>query len=109
VIFTSESHGKLGGKSAGMYLASQILKHKAAQNELLADIRLPKTYYVSSDIQLHFVTYNNMAEVVEQKYKPINQVRFEYPHIVQTFKSSRFPPDVISGLSVALDDFGEVL
>ena len=108
VIFTSESHGKLGGKSAGMYLASQILKQKAAENELLADIKLPKTYYVSSDIQLHFVTYNNFAEVVEQKYKPINQVRFEYPHIVQTFKSARFPPDVASGLSVALDDFGEV-
>jgi predicted nucleotidyltransferase len=51
--------------------------------------------------------YNNFDEVVEQKYKEINQVRLEYPHIVQTFKSARFPADIIKSLSMALDDFGE--
>ncbi len=107
VVYSSESHGKLGGKSAGMYLASQILKHKAADNELLADVKIPKTYYVTSDVLLQFMHFNNFDEVVEQKYKPINQVRFEYPHIVQTFKNARFPAEIAKSLSVALDDFGE--
>jgi len=107
VVFTAESHGKLGGKSAGMYLASQILKKKATENELLADIRIPKTYYVTSDVLLHFMHHSNFDEVVEQKYKPINQVRFEYPHIVQSFKNARFPSDIVNGLSAALDEFGD--
>ncbi len=107
VIFSTESHGKLGGKSAGLYLAAQILRKKGKDDELLRDIRVPRSWYITSDVVLDFMHYNNLDEVVEQKYKEINQVRLEYPHIVQTFKSGRFPPDIIKGLSMALDDFGE--
>ncbi len=107
VVFTAESHGKLGGKSAGLYLASQILKKKEAEEPLLKGVRIPKTYHITSDVMLHFMHYNNFDEVVEQKYKPIDQVRFEYPHIVQTFKNAHFPPDVVNGLSAALDDLGD--
>jgi hypothetical protein len=76
-------------------------------NELLAEVRVPRTWYVTSDMLLHFMHYNDFDEVVEQKYKPLNQVRFEYPHIVQTFKSAQFPAETVNGLSVALDEFGE--
>ena len=105
VIFSHESHGRLGGKSAGMYLASQILEKKGIDFELLSSIKIPKTWYISSDVVLHFMHYNNFDEVVEQKYKEINQVRLEYPHIVQSFKNAHFPSDIIKGLSMALDDF----
>lgn len=107
IIYTAESHGKLGGKSAGLYLAAHILQKKAKDLELLQNVKTPKTWHITSDILLHFMHYNNFDEVVEQKYKEINQVRLEYPHIVQAFKSARFPPDIIKGLSVALDDFGD--
>jgi len=107
VIFSNESHGKLGGKSAGLYMATKILQDKSKENELLADVKIPKTWYISSDILYHFVHYNNLDEVVEQKYKDLNQIRLEYPHIVQAFKSGHFPADIIKGLSMALDDFGE--
>ncbi len=107
VIFSSESHGKLGGKSAGLYLAAQILKQKSKDNELLGGVKIPKTYHITSDVLLHFMHYNNFDEVVEQKYKPISQVRFEYPHVLQTFTSSRFPSEIVNGLSVALDDFDD--
>ena len=106
-MYTSASQGRLGGKSAGLYLATQILKKKAIKNELLADVRVPRTWYVASDLLVHFMHYNDFDEVVEQKYKPIHQVQFEYPHIVQTFKSAHFPSDVVNGLSVALDDLGD--
>jgi len=66
-----------------------------------------KTFHITSDVFLHFMHHNNFDEVVEQKYKPINQVRFEFPHIVQTFKNARFPADIVNGLSSALDDFGD--
>jgi len=107
VIFTGESHGRLGGKSAGLYLAAQILQKKAAESELLRNVRIPKTWHITSDVLLHFMHFNDFDEVVEQKYKEINQVRLEYPHIVQTFKNARFPADITKGLSMALDDFGD--
>jgi hypothetical protein len=106
VIYTAESHGRLGGKSAGLTVASQILSRKAADNEHLRDVKIPKTWNITSDILLHFMHYNNFDEVVEQKYKGIDQVRLEYPHIIQSFKNARFPEDIIRGLTVALDDFG---
>ncbi len=108
IIYSADSHGKLGGKSAGLFLAMQILLKDTTGGELLANLRVPKTWFVASDVTLSFIHYNNLNEVVEQKYKEINQIRLEYPHIVQTFKSSQFPPEIVKGLSVALDDFGDV-
>ncbi len=107
VIFSPESHGRLGGKSAGLYLAAQVLRKKGRNNELLRNVKIPKTWHITSDNLVHFMHHNNFEEVVEQKYKEINQVRLEYPHVIETFKRARFPSDITRGLSVALDDFGE--
>ena len=107
IIYSPESHGRLGGKSAGLYLATQILKKKSKENELLAGIKTPKTWYLTSDVLMHFMLYNNFDDIFEHKYKETNQIRLEYPHVVQTFKSARFPADIIKGLSMALDDFGD--
>ncbi len=43
--------------------------------------------------------------MVEQKYKEIDQIRQEYPHIIQVFKNSHLSPEIVKGLSMALDDF----
>lgn len=107
MIFPSDSHGKLGGKSSGLFLAYHILKKNAETKELLENIRIPKTWYITSDGVMHFMHYNDLEEVIEQKYKDIDEVRLEYPHIVQVFKNSQFPPDMMKGLSVALDDFDD--
>ncbi len=104
VIYSADSHGKLGGKSAGLFLASQVVKEN---RDTLSDLRIPKTWYVSSDMMMQFMHYNHIDEIIEQKYKDINRVRLEYPHVVQTLTNSVFPPDVVKGLSMALDDFGE--
>ncbi|GAB4316218.1 MAG: hypothetical protein Kow0074_04170 [Candidatus Zixiibacteriota bacterium] len=107
LIYSNESHGRLGGKSAGMYLASKILQKSEDPDGLLQSVRIPKTWYITSDIILNVMHFNDLDDVVEQKYKPIEQVRQEYPHIVQMFKRSHFPPEITKALSVALDDFGD--
>jgi predicted nucleotidyltransferase len=105
MIYTPTSLGKLGGKSSGIFLASRILSSKSASNEILNNIKIPKTWYMASDCVLAFMHYNNLEEVLEQKYKDVDELRIEYPQIVQMFKNSQFPPDIEKGLSVALDDF----
>ncbi len=108
MIFPPQSHGKLGGKSAGLFIAYHILIIEAEKNDLLKNIKVPNTWYITSDGILNFMQHNNLEEVLEQKYKEIDEVRIEYPHIVQLFKNSEFPPDIVKGLAVALDDFGNV-
>ncbi|HER44173.1 MAG TPA: pyruvate, phosphate dikinase, partial [Candidatus Eisenbacteria bacterium] len=105
IIYTSESHGRLGGKCAGLFLAKKILKKSKDSSDLLKEIKIPKSWYITSDVLLGYVSYNNLDEVVEQKYKDINEVRIEYPNVIQTFKNGRFPPEIVQGLSMVLDEF----
>ncbi len=106
MIFMPSSHGKLGGKSSGLFVASRIINDKAKENELLGEIKHPKTWYMASDGILAFMHYNDLEEMLEYKYKDIEEIRFEYDHVVQMFKNAQFPPEIIHGLSLALDDFG---
>ncbi len=107
MIFMPSSHGKLGGKSSGLFVASRIIQSKTGENELLREIKHPKTWYMASDGILAYMHYNDLEEMLEYKYKAIDEIRFEYDHIVQMFKNAQFPPELIHGLSLALDDFGD--
>ena len=106
VLHPPDSHGKLGGKSAGLFVAERILEDAAAREPLLRGIKVPKTWYIASDAVLAFVRHNNLEEVYDRKYMDIEQVRQEYPYVIHVFKSSHFPPELVTALSAALDDFG---
>jgi pyruvate,water dikinase len=107
VIHPTGSHGKLGGKAAGLMLASEVLKKAANGSELLAAVKTPKTWYLTSDVILSFIDSNGLEEIVEIKYEDIGHVRQEYPYVVNVFKNSPLPPEIINGLSVALDELGD--
>lgn len=107
MIFPARGHGKIGGKSSGLLLAGQIVRRHSGDDELLAGLKTPRTWHVTSDGLLDFVYCNHLEDVFTQKYKDIDEIRQEYPDIVQVFKHSYFSGDMIKGLSLALDDFGE--
>jgi predicted nucleotidyltransferase len=105
VVFLPQSHGKLGGKSAGLFVASRIVARSTEYQSILSGIKVPKTWYVTSDGLLQLLQYNNMEDVYDHKYREIDQIRQEYPSLVQIFKACAFPPELTRGLAVALDDF----
>ncbi len=105
-IFPSNSHGKLGGKSTGLFFANNIVKREADE-DFAKYIKTPQTWYITSDAMLHFLHYNNLEEIVEQKYKDIESVRAEYGNIIQMFKNSHFPHEISKGLSQFLDVLGD--
>jgi pyruvate,water dikinase len=105
LVSPPNSHGKLGGKSSGLFLAWQIVKRSEEYAAALGGVKVPRTWYVSSDSLLDFVEYNHLEDIYNRKYLEVDQIRREYPHIVQVFKNSHFSPEVIKGLSLALDDF----
>ena len=108
VIYPAGSHGRLGGKSSGLFIAAQVLKRSPVKPDLLQNIRTPKTWYLTSDAVFYYMTYNSLEDFIEQKYKDLGLVRQEYPYIVHAFKNSPLPPEIIKGLSLALEDFGDV-
>ncbi len=104
ILHPPRSHGKLGGKSAGLFLARKIVEASGEYGSMLKDIKVPRTWYITSDAVLAFVRYNNLDDVHDRKYMDVEQVRQQYPHVVQVFKSAAFPPEIVQGLSSVLDD-----
>jgi predicted nucleotidyltransferase len=104
-VFPSNSHGRLGGKSTGLFVACTLVKRSSVQRDVFEQIKRPKTWYVSSDSLLEFIRHNNLDDIYDHKYNEIERIRQDYPQIVQIFKNSRFPPEMVNGLAVALDDF----
>jgi GAF domain-containing protein len=107
IVFPPRCHGKLGGKSAGLFLAKKIVDNYAAPDSVLRQVKVPRTWYVTSDWILHFVHHNQLEDVLNWKYLDLDQVRQEYSHLVALFKSSSFPSELVKGLSLALDDLGD--
>jgi len=107
VIAPPKSHGRVGGKSSGLLLATQIVRKSTEFADALGTIRIPKTWYLTSDGILDFIEYNQLEDLYNRKYLEIDQVRREYPHVIQVFKNSHFSPEIVKGLSLALDDFEE--
>ncbi len=106
-ILLPKSHGRVGGKGSGLLLARHVLRRSPHQRELLDGVKVPKTWYVPSDGLLQFLAYNNLDDVYNWKYRDLDEIRQEYPHMLQVFKSSRFPAEFVQGLSTALDDLGD--
>jgi hypothetical protein len=107
VVSPAGSRGKLGGKSSGLLLAYHIVRKSEEYADALGSFKMPKTWYITSDGLLAFLDHNHLQDIHNRKYLEIEQVRKEYPHIVQAFKNSELPKEVLKGLAVALDDIGD--
>ncbi len=107
IIGPPQGEGKLGGKTAGLFLAEHILKKLGKGNPLIERIRAPHAWHITSDGLFEFVRYNSLEDTQSFKYSSAEEVRQGYPYIEQIFKHSFFTPEVLNGLKVALDDLGD--
>jgi hypothetical protein len=107
VVGPPRGTGKIGGKAAGLFLAEHILKRDGRGNPLIERVRVPHTWFVTSDGLFAFVDYNSLQDTQSVKYRSIEEVRQGYPYLEQIFKHSFFPHDMVTGLKIALDDLGD--
>lgn len=96
--------GKVGGKSAGMILANEILRVKKENNPKLKNVYTPKSWFLTSDGILEFINYNALDEFSFSKYQSLEEIKIEYPFLEYVFKQSHFTPEAIFSFSVILDD-----
>ncbi len=108
IIYQPGSFGKLGGKGAGIFLAKKIIQQAHRSQNGFQQVKTPKTWYIVSDTIFTYIEQNNLEEIIEHKYLNIGEIRQEYPYIIHVFMNAPLPPEIVKGLSVALDDFGNV-
>jgi hypothetical protein len=97
--------GRIGGKSAGMLLAGRIL-NEVASDALKASIQIPGSFFLGSDLMYIFMSMNGLMHWNDQKYKPEDQIRAEYPRIKEEFIAGEFPPEIRLELRSLLERIG---
>jgi hypothetical protein len=107
VLLSETSHGRIGGKSAGLFLAERIIHRQVEEDPSFPQVRVPRAWYLASEGMMAFIEHNDLDEVFQQKYREVAQVRQEYPNIIHLFKNSRFPRDVVKAVSVLLEEVGD--
>lgn len=107
LILPARSHGQLGGKGAGIFMAKQVLKIAGQNDPVLSNIKTPSTWYISSDGILDYVHHNRLEELLEYRYRYLAEIRLEYPNLIQLFKNCAFSPEMTQGLSMTLDSMGD--
>ncbi len=107
VIGAAKGSGKLGGKSSGLILGYKIIEDEKKNNPLLENIKIPKSWYITSDTLIDFIHYNALEEMLSLKYLNTEEIRTEYPYLQQIFKNSYFPPEIEKKLENLLSKIGQ--
>jgi len=102
VVCTERGSGLVGGKAAGMLLASSILRSGDC-----GDVDLPDTVFVLTDAYDEFKRVNGLGELSDHKYKPIRQIRKDFRAIREIFRNAEFPPRIADLLRAELTRWGE--
>jgi hypothetical protein len=105
LIDVETGQGRIGGKAGGMVLAYKILSTFA---DLHPDwpVYTPESWFLRSDVLGVFLELNHLTGYQSQKYKPIDQVRHEYPLIKGVLRNSDFPVEVVQQLRAVLREIG---
>jgi len=97
--------GRIGGKAAGMLLAYRILTNELPE-ELLACLKKPEYYLIGSNEIYSFLAMNDLERWNDQKYKDEDQMRADYPLIIDEFLAGEFPTDIKEKLEIILETIG---
>jgi hypothetical protein len=92
--------GKIGGKAAGMLLAWKILQQPAPEiGPAVGDrISIPDSYFIGTEVIYEFRRLNNLEHLMNQKYRSLDEIREDYPRIVQAHLDGSFPVRIVEQL-----------
>jgi hypothetical protein len=94
--------GKIGGKAAGVMLAETVLR-KSAAAELKPYLHVPASWFLGADVFYQFSQLNGLLRFANQKYRPEQEIRSDYPTIEGIFIDGSFPTDIVESLRGLLE------
>ncbi len=100
--------GKIGGKAAGMLIAYKILQQHTPEfgPDISASVSIPASYYLGTDVMYEFRQLNSLDHIMNQKYRPLEDVREDFPAVVQAHLRGEFPEKPYDQLRLILDALG---
>ncbi len=109
IIWNRRRPGKIGGKSAGMFLAYKILVPKLTQSdpEIEKLVRIPESYYINTGNFSDFIDSNELYQFHTQKYKSREELEEGCQQIAALFQNAQFSPDVVADFRELLQKVGE--
>lgn len=101
--------GKIGGKAAGMLLAWRILQQRDPEfgPDLSRQVEIPDSYFLGTDVIYDFRRINNLDHLMNQKYRSLEEIREEYPRIVEAHLQGKFPHAIVEQLRELLRQLGD--
>ncbi|MAU00548.1 MAG: phosphoenolpyruvate synthase [Anaerolineaceae bacterium] len=101
--------GKIGGKAAGMILAWKILQqqHTDGGPDISEFVEIPDSYFLGSEVIYDFRLMNNLDSYMNQKYRPLEEIRRDHPQIEAEHLAGRFPQPIEADLRHVLKQFGD--
>ncbi|MBE2221464.1 MAG: PEP/pyruvate-binding domain-containing protein [Anaerolineae bacterium] len=101
--------GKIGGKAAGMMLAYKILQQTDPDYgpDISQHVGIPDTYFIGTEVIYDFYLLNNLTDIMNQKYRSLEETQLEYPEIVQAHLAGEFPEDTLDELDAFLKKMGD--
>ena len=96
--------GKIGGKSTGMLIAWKILQQQSDQSP---QITIPESFFIGTNVMYDFRAANDLEATMNQKYKPLEQIRREYDQLVQMHLAAQLPHYVVEALQGVLRKVGD--
>ncbi len=102
--------GKIGGKAAGMLLAWKILQQQDPTYgpDISQNAVIPESYFVGTEVIYDFRLLNNLDHLMNQKYRPLEEIRAEYPEIINAHLRGRFPAKIVDQLRDVVEQVGQV-
>lgn len=100
--------GKIGGKAAGMLLAWKLLQVKNPTHgpDISEQVSIPDSFYLGTEVIYDFRLMNNLDYVMNQKYRPFEEIQAEYPKVYDAHMKGNFPADIIEQLRTVLEQVG---
>ena len=95
--------GKIGGKATGMLIAWKILQ----QSESAPTVSIPESFFIGTNVMYDFRAANNLEKLMNQKYKPLDQIRAEYDELVRLHVTAQLPHFVVEELQKVLKKVGK--
>lgn len=95
--------GCIGGKAAGMLLAHRILQN-AEDAEIRSSVMESDTYFIGAEEFYTFLSFNDQLDLLDLRYDEEIVYRQRYPEIVERFKFTHFPKEIVDSLSRVINE-----
>lgn len=96
--------GKIGGKAAGMMLAWRSLQRysEREENDFAAQISVPDSYFIGSEVIYDFRLNNRLERFMNQKYLPLEEIVAQHDTVVDAHLAGEFTAEIIERLEEVL-------